>query len=321
MTISVALCTYNGAPYLEEQLASIATQTRQPDEVVVCDDCSHDDTVAIIRAFAAGAPFPVRLYRNDINLGFTRNFDQAIGYCAGDLIALADQDDVWHATKLALIEARLSESPQIGMVFSDAEVVGSELQPLGYGLWESVGFTAADQRRFREGRGFDVLLKNNVVTGATLAFRSRHKNLFLPISTQWVHDEWIALLISATAEVACIEQPLIKYRQHANQIGARKRTYLQRVLTATSESRDIFLSAMGRFEAVDVRLVESGIPLADRQAHLKLLGKIHHLQTRGGIPNRTWPKLALILRELRSGRYHQYSFGFRSAIADFLRSS
>ena len=133
-TISVALCTYNGARYLQQQLESIAGQTRRPDEVVVCDDGSGDSTMEFVRSFAKTATFHVRVYQNDRVLGVTKNFDQAIGYCTGDMIALSDQDDVWHPQKLVRMEQAFAASPRVGAVFWDAEVVDSELRPLGHRL-------------------------------------------------------------------------------------------------------------------------------------------------------------------------------------------
>src|SRR5215467_4239016 len=102
--LSVALCTYNGSRFLQEQLGSIGSQSRPPDELVICDDGSSDDTVDIIKRFALNAPFPVKLEVNASNLGSTKNFELAVSLCCGDVIALSDQDDVWDATKLAKIE-------------------------------------------------------------------------------------------------------------------------------------------------------------------------------------------------------------------------
>src|ERR687885_1327551 len=101
MKVSVAMCTYNGAAFLREQLQSLAAQARTPDELVVCDDASADATVRVVREFAAAAPFPVRLTVNERNLGSTKNFERAISLCAGDLVALSDQDDLWLPAKLA----------------------------------------------------------------------------------------------------------------------------------------------------------------------------------------------------------------------------
>ena len=83
------MCTYNGERFLAGQLASIAKQTRLPDELVVCDDRSTDRTVAMVREFAASATYPVRIFENEQNLGSAANFERAIRLCDGDLIALA----------------------------------------------------------------------------------------------------------------------------------------------------------------------------------------------------------------------------------------
>src|SRR6266849_5683432 len=117
------MCTYNGARFLSEQLESIAAQTRVPDELVVCDDGSTDETVEIIKAFVERAPFAVRLEINANNLGSTKNFEKAIGLCQGEIIALADQDDVWYPKKLELLESVFLARPSVGAVFSDADVM------------------------------------------------------------------------------------------------------------------------------------------------------------------------------------------------------
>ena len=128
----VALCTYNGALYLREQLDSLAAQTRLPDELVVCDDGSTDRTLAILDSFAAAAPFPVRI-RNRTRLGTPKNFERAIGLTTGAIIALADQDDVWYPHKLKRLERELARSKRIGLVFSDADVVDDRLRPQATG--------------------------------------------------------------------------------------------------------------------------------------------------------------------------------------------
>src|SRR5215217_714545 len=105
---SVAMCTYNGARFVAEQLASIAAQTRPPDELVVCDDRSTDATIAYVREFARTAPFPVRIFENEKNVGSTKNFERALELCEGDFIAFGDQDDVWLPEKLRKLEDALA---------------------------------------------------------------------------------------------------------------------------------------------------------------------------------------------------------------------
>src|SRR6516164_2136009 len=94
-TISVAMATYNGERFLEEQLNCLTRQMLLPFELVVCDDGSTDGTLDILHRFAQSAPFPVWIYENQTKLGFGFNFLQAIGRSTGELVALSDQDDVW----------------------------------------------------------------------------------------------------------------------------------------------------------------------------------------------------------------------------------
>src|SRR5574341_2231095 len=150
--LSVAMCTYNGARFLSTQLESLARQERLPDELVVCDDLSTDATRQVVSAFAAEAPLPVRFVANETNLGSTKNFEKAIGLCSGELIALSDQDDVWDPRKLRLLEQRFTEEPDLGFVFSDAEMVDQDLRPLGYTLWQSVRFGVREQKACKGGR-------------------------------------------------------------------------------------------------------------------------------------------------------------------------
>lgn len=108
---SIALCTFNGQRYLPAQLDSFLAQTRPPDELIVCDDGSTDDTPRLVEAYAAQAPFPVRFHRNAVNLGVVQNFGQAIDRCQGDWIFLSDQDDLWMPEKLARFDEAMAAIP------------------------------------------------------------------------------------------------------------------------------------------------------------------------------------------------------------------
>src|SRR5271156_421330 len=138
--ISVALCTYNGERFLPQQLAGIQQQTRLPDELVVCDDRSTDRTLAMLGEFAAAVSFPVEIISNTETLGSTKNFEQAIRLCGGDLIALSDQDDLWYPNRLERSEQEFMAHPQAGLVFSDADVIDDQNRPLGETLWQQLGF-------------------------------------------------------------------------------------------------------------------------------------------------------------------------------------
>ncbi|CAN5297745.1 hypothetical protein BH24GEM2_BH24GEM2_11160 [soil metagenome] len=308
------MCTYNGAAYLREQLDSIVVQTRRPDRLVIVDDHSSDESVEIARAFADVANFPVEVSVNQHNLGYAKNFERAIELSQGDLIALSDQDDVWRPLKLEKIAATFDSSPSTGLVFSDAELVRGDLSPLDYRVWPAVRFSQASQAQVCRGEAFEVLLRGNIVTCATMAFRSTFKDLVLPIEGG-LHDAWIALLISAVADVTMLPEPLIDYRQHpSNQIGARKSSRLRRLSAAKRLQR----SELRRLESAAKRLVEHGGVSAERLALLDEM--IAHLAIRIELPERRVLRLRSISRDLWTGRYRRLWGTSRSALHDLVAS-
>ena len=215
-TISVALCTYNGERFLGGQLASIARQTRLPDQLVICDDGSSDATIAIAEAFARTVPFRVDIHRNPVNLGSTKNFEKAILACTGDLIALSDQDDLWHPDRLRRSEEELNWHPEAGLVFTDGDVIDDNGEKIGVRLWENFELVGMRKEEFRGGN-FIPMTRKHFVTGATVMFRARYRQYCFPVGDRWVHDGWMAAMIGSVSSVRIIDEQLILYRQHSSQ--------------------------------------------------------------------------------------------------------
>lgn len=315
MKLSIALCTYNGEPFLREQLASIREQTRLPDELVVCDDASSDRSASIAREFAQQVPFRVRVEVNEVNLRSTRNFAKAIGLCSGDAIVPADQDDVWLPHKLATLEAALAADPKLGFVFSNAEVVDERLKPLDYTLWDAIRFWPQEQERFRRGRAFEALLRRYRVTGATMAFRAAYRDLVLPIPAEWVHDAWIALLIAAVAPCAPVEEPLIRYRQHdRQQLGGKKRGLYGQFLAARTMTRETCEAVAGRYATAWERLRQ--VPDVGAARLAKLAQKVEHSRRRAAMRNPGVWRLPIVLREMCRGHYSRFSLGWKAMAQD-----
>jgi glycosyltransferase involved in cell wall biosynthesis len=333
MKISVAMCTFNGEPYLQEQLNSFARQTRPPDELVICDDRSSDETLNIIDSFARTARFSVHVSVNEHTLGSTRNFEQAITRCSGDIIALSDQDDVWLPAKLALLEAEFGKSARVGLVFSDAEVVDQDLRPTGRRMWNEVSFCQREKELVKDSRALDVFLPGWTVTGATMAFRSKFRDLILPIPADlpMIHDGWIALMIAAVAEVDYIDEPLILYRQHPQQqIGAPAKhdvsrangeTKLQSIKRATNRSnsyRDLIIIIDEVLQRLRSRYDLQSLNLNTRKT---LDERRKHLVARMQLPARILVRLPVVLRELLSTRYSRFSNGTASALKDLIKGN
>jgi glycosyltransferase involved in cell wall biosynthesis len=179
--ISVALYTYNGELYLWDQLESIFKQTRLPDKIIVCDDCSTDSTLKILEDFCKKYSVPLKIYINERTLGVSKNFEKAISLCSGDIIFLSDQDDVWLPEKIEKVIEVFDNNKDCSYVFSDAQIVDESLHPSGYTIWKSISFDRFQRKKFMRGQQLEVLLKHNVVTGATMAFRSHIREFVLPI--------------------------------------------------------------------------------------------------------------------------------------------
>lgn len=326
------MCSYNGGAYLREQLESLAWQTRLPDELVVCDDGSRDGTRELLAEFALTAPFPVRLYANEQNLGSTKNFEKSISLCEGDIIALADQDDVWCPEKLRRMEAAFASSPEVGLVFTDLEIVDENLRPLGYRAWQCdwVEFDKKVQKLFKKGKALDLLLTRNVVTGCAMAFRSCFRSLIAPTPEFYrglniIHDYWIALIIAAVAEVAFIDEPLVKYRRHRDQqmglLPPRPEDSSERAKAwRRVGAYPVMVSLL---EAVSERLSSEGNAATYGAAASKLGPRMAHAQVKSNLHAEKFVSRSLsVLMELFALRYYRFSHpdvnGFYEAARDMM---
>ena len=292
--VSVALATYNGERFLPQQLASIQQQTRLPDEVVVCDDRSNDRTVDIIREFAASVAYPVRILENGQNLGSVATFEHAIRRCEGHLIALSDQDDIWYPIRLERSEQEFAAHPPASLVFSDGDIVDDENQLLGKRLWTNFGFMGETRRRLLAG-DYTVLAKNRFVTGATVMFRSRIRDNFLPVGAGWVHDEWIVALTAAVAEVRAIEMPLIRYRFHAaQQIGlSPKPRFKQR----NEEHWNELCRQIGSLQEICSRLSEQPLTKSGQLLFSCYQDHLRFARFRYALPKGRLARLSAVLKE------------------------
>ena len=327
--LSVALCTYNGGPYLGDQLASIAGQTRPPDELVVCDDGSSDDTVAVLGRFAADAPFPVRWSVNPATLGSTRNFDRAVNLCHGDLIATCDQDDIWRPDKLAVMEAVFRDDPGVALAASDADLIGPGGEPAGGRLWDAVGFAPAHRAEFAAGRGVGVLIRQTCLTGATMVFRAGLRDLAGPFPQVWVHDAWLAFIAAAAADIRLVLEPLVQYRLHPRQqIGlgvapAAGRAGLRHEVAQAGRLAPEHFAALGdRYATLGTRLRAIRDRLHNPTLAEVVTAEGEHFHARAAARARPLPvRLSRVLAELAGRRYARFGLGplgLSSAAADLL---
>ena len=212
-SISIAMATYNGAAFLNDQLASLAAQTLLPAELVITDDCSTDATLELARDFARMAPFPVHVHRNPARLGYRANFMGAMRLCSADLIAFCDQDDIWRPHKLAKIVACFND-PEVILVHHNADMIDADGTPIGQLRREP------PQPPIAEPLSLDPWF---VVPGHTQVFRRVIADFgeawpssidFYTDSQPMAHDQWSVFLCAVLGRIVYLDAHLVQYRIH-----------------------------------------------------------------------------------------------------------
>lgn len=214
MRISIAMATYNGEKFIQEQLESLTSQQLLPCELVVTDDGSSDSTLELLQAFAETAPFPVRIHENETNLGYSDNFLKAAKLCTGDWVAFCDQDDVWLPNKLIDAARAIEQHAEVSLILQNAHLCNANLTQRGrlfpdriktgrhregsqYGFWVWVGFLQTIKANlFRE-----------------LGDGQRPPNYF-PGHAFQSHDKWTCMVANAIGGFAVLDRPAALYRRH-----------------------------------------------------------------------------------------------------------
>jgi glycosyltransferase involved in cell wall biosynthesis len=212
-SISIALTTYNGKPYIEKQLDSLISQTLPADEIIVCDDGSTDGTREILGRYGAEHPGRFRLFFNSANLGYVGNFEYALSLTGGGYLLTCDQDDIWEKNKIAELVRRINDS---WLIHHDAVLIDKNGKAL------SPSFTKLVKKRVRP--SFYDLFFLNSVTGCACMFRRELLRHISSFPKNVPHDWWLALTAVRHHKLEYLPEPLIYYRQHdANLIGSGQR--------------------------------------------------------------------------------------------------
>ncbi|PAM94234.1 hypothetical protein B4N84_14290 [Flavobacterium sp. IR1] len=227
MKLSVALCTYNGSLFLNKQLDSILNQTIPIHEIVICDDNSTDETIAIINSYKNKYPKLIKVYQNNPGLGTIKNFEKAIQHTSGDLIFLSDQDDIWYYEKVARSYKFFEENQECVLLFSNGNLINSDDKYIGSTLWDKWGFDEEVKSIWKDQKKAYISLVNgnNKITGATVCFKKSLKSKIFPIKLplNYWHDGWLGTHAAAQEGLFFINESLIQYRIHSNQqVGISK---------------------------------------------------------------------------------------------------
>ena len=199
--ISVALATFNGGAYLQDQLASIASQTLKPNELVVSDDCSTDNTLEILQRFSASASFDVIISVNNRTHGYSSNFNRALMKTTGDIVFLCDQDDVWFPEKIKRITELAATDENTAVFMNDAAFTDAHLRDTGLTKLGQINSAGLGESSF--------------VMGCCAAIRRCFLDFCLPIPDGFpAHDNWLVGIAIGLERRRIVHEVLQYYRRH-----------------------------------------------------------------------------------------------------------
>jgi len=242
------MCTYNAGKYLEGQVFSILEQSYKNVEIVIVDDCSSDGTYEYLHKLSVQHS-QIRLFRNDNNLGFNKNFEKAIRLCKGEFIAISDQDDIWLPEKLETLYQHIGDC---WLVFSNSELVDNDSKPLNIQLLKST-YTIKN-------RSFKSIILFNSVTGHTSLFSKEFIKYFMPLPATGYYDWWMGFVALYYQKITCVNKCLTIHRIHNTSVTGKinyqdKATAKQKVSSDLAVQLNLFKSYKN-LQPQDQKLIE-----------------------------------------------------------------
>lgn len=235
--IDILLATYNGEKYLKEQLDSILSQTYSNFRLIISDDCSKDATREILKEYEKKDD-RIKVYYQEKNLGYVKNFEFLLTKVENEIYALSDQDDIWLKDKIEKTYKKLKETDS-DLVFTDLEVVDENLKT----IFESYNDYMLLSRKIKKYQNsYKMQYLYNCITGCTLMSKKSFIKKIIPIPTDSkyvIHDTWIGLIVSLKGKISYLDEKTIKYRQHGkNQVGTDK---ISHKFAKIEEVRNLFI--------------------------------------------------------------------------------
>lgn len=223
--LSVVLAAYNGAPYLAEQLDSIANQSHPVDEILVRDDCSTDDSKQVIQNWIDAHPnVPIRLIEAEKNLGYIGNFACLLEHASGDYIFLSDQDDRWHLDKVEKLLSAAKQKPNAKLIASSFEFMNQDGEIYKVPLNEGWSNQNLIPWQVENPNGINVVTKDQMLLHnyfqgcAMMITNDLAKDYIKRNDFALAHDWFLALLASSYDALYYLDEPLFDYRIHNSNV-------------------------------------------------------------------------------------------------------
>lgn len=205
--VSIVLATYNGEKYLAKQLESLFRQTYENIEIIAIDDCSSDKTVEILKEYSQRHG-NMKVFVNEYNLGFIKNFEKGCILSTGDYISLCDQDDYWDIEKIEKMVEAIGEFP---IIYCDSLVCNEELKSKGVKISDLVNFKSWNNC-------LQLAVFCRIYAHAMLFKRSLFNTAY-PFLEVIPPDWWLPYLSTFQGGMKYLPEPLVLYRQHAENVS------------------------------------------------------------------------------------------------------
>lgn len=228
MKISVVLACHNGSKYIVEQLSSILGGTRLPDEVIICDDMSSDNTVELCRNFInENGLTSWKVFENKKNLGFCLNFFRAMEKATGDIIFLCDQDDIWLPEKCEKMAAVMEENEDILSLACRYDIIDANGAPLPR---SSVRYAEFNETEKITDIPFCSLIGCSWIRGFSMCYKKSIAPYLKPMDLKdlLAHDWLINAVASGMGHACFINEVLNKYRSHGSNASLSAKRSRQR---------------------------------------------------------------------------------------------
>lgn len=302
--VSIAMCTYNGKQFLDQQIQSILDQTYKNLELVIVDDCSSDGTFDLLKTWQDKYPGRFKIYQNETNLGYNKNFEKAISLCEGDFIAISDQDDIWLPEK---IEKQID-------AFTSDEVILTHCASVHFFGERDIHYKSGSLKWEHHFKGNDTrkLFVFNQVQGHNTVFRKSLKPYISKLDTPY-YDWWIAIVATCYGKINGVPEYLVLHRMHTSN------AYFKGNKISKRQERTESLMALKKFLSIE------GIRPADRvflkeliallTANLAVTGTAidkqlfrfayKHRWTIFGHKKRMFPEWTLLKNAIKYSRYRE----------------
>ena len=260
--VSIAMCTYNGERFIKEQIDSILAQTYPHFELLIFDDGSSDNTAKIIQEYQEKHP-NIHFKQNEKNLGFLKNFEQAISHAKGDYVALTDQDDIWKKEKLQTFVENINEH---ALIYSDAIIIDENSKETGTLLVEP-------KNKLCDGACNKAFLLNNFISGNTMMFKRELVEHILPIPPKMsYHDIWIGFVASTYGTITYTKKPMTYYRKYSGQVTDKAKPKPRNVFEKLRQKKELQIE-VARIRKDDLEAFNSLsiLPQGSTKAIIKLL--------------------------------------------------